>query len=475
MSIRLLKARPGARKKIFTSALAVTVLAGAVSAVLAATARPASADIKDFTPANWNMQGAQNTLDNKWNTGVRSLINSNHNVIALQEAGAVPATAGQPVGTQQFNVDTPVQGGGTATVFYDVHHYVWNLGTTRRREDWHIYWVQTDRGGNRVNLAVVTRNAADRVLIAAPAFLGARPALGVMFGDPQDDDADHDYFWSVHAMSGTSQGGDSHQLIDNIEHESNGVTNAGDNYYGNWAAMGDWNREPAQQRRYRNGNQLPANLRIYAAGRPTHMAGQAARGNAQPQDRELDYMITNEVIPTYAPGTSQLGGDHHAVFYYPLRANADVQIMTPSNNNSEIGVSDNIVPNPVFALTPDTADWKDTTWTVVPDWWPGWFNIKSKLTGGCWDATDTKLTVRPCNNSNAQRMGIEYWGDSGQPRIRSLSRSGTCIGEDPNDSGLGSPILTTVNCKKGGGPVQFPVRPRPRSQWVRRIQRWLGL
>ena len=97
MRLRLAKASGGThwtQKKIPRLMVAFAMVAGTITAVFLGTAQPASAAVDDYKPAHWNMQGSQNEQDSKWQSGVRRLLNDGHNVIALQEAGQPPASAG---------------------------------------------------------------------------------------------------------------------------------------------------------------------------------------------------------------------------------------------------------------------------------------------------------------------------------------------------------------------------------------------
>lgn len=201
---------------------------------------------------------------NKWNSGVRRLITAGHDVIALQEAGQVPASAGH-LDAQGNMVAGPVQtfpsyqfNGRT----YSVREYEWRPNGTRGGL-WYIYFLQTDFGANRVDLAIVTSHLADAVNVARPVFQGSRPALGVRFNNT--------YFWTVHAMSGG--GNDARALLEQIDADSGTRM---------WAAMGDFNREPHLLT-------VDQNMHIYRTGTPTRNLAEsqpstltvAADGSAQ--------------------------------------------------------------------------------------------------------------------------------------------------------------------------------------------------
>lgn len=450
MSIRLFRARRGAprkRRKITSLAVVAAMVAGVISVVFFGMVQPASAAVDDYRPASWNMQGAQNGQDNKYQSGVRRLIELGHNVIALQEAGTPPASAGrldpatdrivpgEPAHTfaeRTFSVTGTRANGTTYAVNqgpYVVQRYDWRPNGSRGGL-YQIYFMQTDFGANRVNLAIITNDRAAGVNIAEPGLPGGRPALGVRLGSGSGST----YFWSIHAMSG--HGNDGPRLLQNIARAS------GSRY---WAAMGDYNRLPTAGPRPLNAA-LPAGMHIYRTGEATHYGGRAD-ANGAVHNRELDYMVSNQVIPGYVPGTEELGSDHRAVYFYPLRAAAQVEIRLPSDDDSTAGVGG------------DTAD-KVVTWDfdTVFSWLiervagtVGWYTIKDASTGaGCWDAEQSKLSVKPCNGSSWQQFGLDAFNDTGQIKITMKTRV-TCVGEDPDDRDLtaATSLVTTNNCNDG--------------------------
>jgi hypothetical protein len=139
---------------------------------------------------------------------------------------------------------------------------------------------------SRVNIAILTNQAVTGVTLAQAAFFNnqglptSRPALGITIDDTQ--------FYSVHALSGG--GNDGRQLINNI----NWVAG-----WRNWAAMGDWNR-------------VPADLDI-GNGRFRYTSNQATYPGS---GRELDYMVSNERLAGYGGYTHGLGSDHFAVGFH---------------------------------------------------------------------------------------------------------------------------------------------------------------
>lgn len=448
MRLRLAKASGGThwtQKKIPRLMVAFAMVAGTITAVFLGTAQPASAAVDDYKPAHWNMQGSQNEQDSKWQSGVRRLLNDGHNVIALQEAGQPPASAGYldpdtdrivpgeaayTYAPRSFTFTRTRRDGTTytQTQSYEVRRYDWRPNGSRGGL-YSIYFVQTDTGGNRVNLAIVTAARAAGVVLAEPGLPGARPALGVRLGSGNSTT----YFWSIHALSGS--GNDAPRLLQNIAAASGSRR---------WAAMGDYNRLPMTGNRPLN-QAIPAGMHIYHTDEPTHYGG---NGN----DRELDYMVTNQVIQGFIPGSRDLGSDHRAVFYFPMRAQADVAMSLSSDDNSTIGVGGDVA-NAVVAWDFDTySSWHIQG--VVGE--TGWYTIKDNGGLGCWDATESKLLVKPCNGSANQRFTFDIWEDTGQFKVVPLTKA-TCIGEDPNDKDLsaGTSLYTNLDCNDGRARLSF--------------------
>ena len=117
------------------------------------------ANIDDFKTATWNMQGSSASSEAKWSISVVQMFSGANglDVLAIQEAGILPATA-QPTG-RAFRAF------GTQVV---VTEHVWNIGTRLRPDLIFIYYARTDLGGNRVNLALASRRQADEVFLRPP-------------------------------------------------------------------------------------------------------------------------------------------------------------------------------------------------------------------------------------------------------------------------------------------------------------------
>ncbi|MEV6735315.1 ricin-type beta-trefoil lectin domain protein [Streptomyces sp. NPDC051364] len=227
------------------------LLASLVCSSSPATAAPRT--LEDFKLITFNLQGATNGRDSKWTTDVPQLMR-NHDILALQEAGA------QPRGTL-LQTHTPEPGLPSIT------ESRWRSGTGSRGHDYYVYFMETDPTGHRVNLAMVTRERASRVYAVNNAFQGSRPAFGVRIDDT--------IYYTLHAMSGN--GNDGAILIGYIAAQA---ARAGCQF----AAMGDFNREPDGLR-----PQLPGGTYLHNSNLPTHYSPTGV-------DRELDYMVTDRTI-----------------------------------------------------------------------------------------------------------------------------------------------------------------------------------
>ncbi|WFE23921.1 RICIN domain-containing protein [Solwaraspora sp. WMMD937] len=223
--------------------------------------------------ATWNMQGAGTSggwsgqdgeYEDKYANGVLPLaVTGGATVIALQEAGAPPPSAGPPTDHQQADFQ---RANGTFPPVREYRH-----GGTARRPQGYLYWLHTDTSANgpgRVNLAIATRSQvpADGIFVVASP-MGGRPALGVNVGGT--------VFFTVHGFSGN--GNDMPGLLGAIRQRM--LTAGPGNQPLDWVAMGDFNRDPDSL-----ANALPAGqFRVHAPPSPTHPT-------ADPQ-RYLDYAV----------------------------------------------------------------------------------------------------------------------------------------------------------------------------------------
>jgi hypothetical protein len=180
----------------------------------------------------WNMQGATGFGENKWRTDVTRLFRAGAQVVLLQECGNPPNSAG-PVA-----VPPPFLGGAGVPGGMNWSYLAWSIGSRRHPCDIGIYWVETDPGGHRCNLAIATVVFAavpgavipgNLICVPPPAVgPGQRPAIGIRvpYGGGNID------LYTLHAIS--PGGPNAPGLLANI------------NVVGPpWLAAGDYNRAPA--------------------------------------------------------------------------------------------------------------------------------------------------------------------------------------------------------------------------------------
>lgn len=218
------------------------------------------ADISNYNVGTWNLQGAFTSAESKWAVIVRRLMYSSTdflNVLMLQEAGSVPATA--------TPTERHIQPGGTP-----VREYIWQVGTRSRPRSVYIYHADIDVGARRVNLAIVSDRMADEVYVINQTSIApetSRPALGIRIGN--------DAFFTVHALA--NGGGDAAALVTAIHDNFNNMPDI------TYLIAGDFNREPANlltgiPQRVQN------NIRIVSPQGATH-------AGATGTNRILDYGI----------------------------------------------------------------------------------------------------------------------------------------------------------------------------------------
>jgi pectin methylesterase-like acyl-CoA thioesterase len=264
------------------------------------------------------MQGATDGRGNsKWVTGVVSLLRNGRDVVSLQEVGPEGNVPGQFGHEEDLTVDLP-QGG---QVTYRLRVHSWNIGTDTRPNRYQVYWLQTDPGGNRVNLAMVTNRQVTGVR-AVDAGEG-RPALALTFGDT--------VFYDVHANA--NGGTNSATAARNIQRDAG---------LHHWAAMGDWNVDPDVLSR-RLGS--PAGVYYYRAFNPTT---NEPGTSTQQSGGELDYMVSGSYLPGYGAGRGGAGGsDHYQLVFSQMRANAKVGLQS-RNDSTFLGLSSSSTANGLF-------------------------------------------------------------------------------------------------------------------------------
>jgi cytolethal distending toxin subunit B len=217
----------------------------------------------------WNMQGANWTDDMKWRTGVTNLFSNGADLALLQECGPLPVSANLVwVSPADPLLSLHTWGGTVTRGRYSLLFYHWDV-----------------LGGNRVNMAIVSRVAIVPANVR-PVIWGAlfqrRPAIGVTFGVRT--------YYTVHGRSGG--GTDVPGLLVAINADAPGTAFVG----------GDFNRLPVSPL---------AGMFCMPPNGPTH----STRTN-HPLNT-LDYMFTNWAPHAGLVGTVQglIASDHYPVEY----------------------------------------------------------------------------------------------------------------------------------------------------------------
>lgn len=291
------------RPRTWLLTLLATLLAALSLQVL--TAGTASADIGGWRTGTYNMQGSGGGANgqSKWQSDVYPLMQQGIQVLALQEAGTIPASA-TDVTHRTLTVHT--NDGGYQ--FFDLATAEWRPGGSRGAT-YYIYLLNTDPQGHRVNVAFITNQRADAVVTAYGGGGGAgRPALGLRF--------DGDIFWSVHALS--NGGSNAAQLVRTINDASAGRR---------WAAMGDWNRTP-DALETQLWNQQPSIARDI-----TFYRTRGQETQTQQSGNQLDYMVSNVNDGSLGAGRLQhMSSDHYPVMFYRLHAQADIGLINSADD-----------------------------------------------------------------------------------------------------------------------------------------------
>lgn len=240
----------------------------------------------------WNMQGAN------WNDGATSpwtfisrwfndsnFSTLNLGVCCLQESGSPPAGSAR---LEIANIGE-IQG---------LNLYTWRAGSRRLVEDLYILFYHWDTGGQRVNLAIVSRLFPSDIRYIPRLNARLRPLIGISLvlqnaqGQPETR-----WYFTIHASS--RGGGDAAHLVQQVQESINQ----------SWIVAGDFNQNPATLR-----DRLQLRATICPPSEATHPAR-----NPQTQ---LDYAVRNQnegVIVGNVLNEQATGGtfqsDHRAVFY----------------------------------------------------------------------------------------------------------------------------------------------------------------
>lgn len=288
----------------------------------------------------WNMQGAGGRLSYgaKWTRlGAIMARNSPRElpvfVAALQEAGAPPPGTAIPTNSRRL---PPNRRWGSTTHSRDwLTEYTWTVGTSQRGttpgrgQVFYIYHceIETYAGNSgttqRTNLAIVSRQRADELIVMRTESREPRPALCMRIG--------RQFFCSVHA---SAQNGNAAmatvQLIETNIH----LRRTTDGQFYSWVILDDFNRTPQSMQ-----DELPGignNMNRLIVG-----PAQNTIGGSNP--RVIDFMVvgtTDSDIPDIWASTEEtLRSDHFGVRFIPTQIGDIVFRGGGSNFNRVRGIT----------------------------------------------------------------------------------------------------------------------------------------
>ena len=393
------------RRTVVRLAATVALAAG----LLAAAGTPAqAANLEQHRPATYNMQGGQGgDVTPKWSNDVPRLL-QNHDVLALQEAGPLPPL--DPNGVFHYQDSITISG-------YTVYHYLRNFGSDDRPILRHVYFLQTDPNGNRVNLAMVTEAQPDALWLTTPPFNGSRASFGVQLGNTVFND--------VHGLSGNGN-----DIPGQLAAIANGQGGAGLS----WAVLGDFNRAPGTL----NGN-LPANAYVYRPGGATQLSG-----------GELDYMVANRNVALFTGhAMTGIASDHLPVEFgvIPLRAAAGYAIGSYSAYGDQeriLDISQNSSANGTHVIVYDDHNGGNQHFSFVPTG-DGNYTIRNQSTNKCLDLNNGPraragdyVNEWDCLGQRTQEWEVGVWsGDPGAAAIVNVS-TGLCLDVFRDGTGNGT-------------------------------------
>ncbi|MET8689264.1 GDSL-type esterase/lipase family protein [Streptomyces sp. NPDC004732] len=255
--------RRAARPRIPLVFLLVTALLTGLLTALTATvgAAPAHAAAIDRTVLTWNMQGAgegRNDPAQKWEVLKNPLMSDAQlgkpDIALIQEGGPMDV----PNSAKDAGAMTPVIINGQNEPITQVQHTTWKVNT---KDTYHIYRVDWDVDGHRVNPTIVTREPAQQTILIGRVGAGTRPVLGVRFGN--------DVYFTMHAAQ---NGNDAEAQAGRAW-----TWAKAQNPQYNIVVGGDFNKEPKDLGNL-NG------MTLHNQGQKTHTGG-----------KELDYLLAGNV------------------------------------------------------------------------------------------------------------------------------------------------------------------------------------
>ncbi|MGL4622417.1 MAG: hypothetical protein ACRCZS_25715 [Chroococcidiopsis sp.] len=208
----------------------------------------------NFQGANWNDSGFSpwDKVAEWFGKGNSANFPYRLHVACLQECGALPSRATGPHWERELEDGVKLE------------EHFWSVGTDRFPLFLYILFYKWDKGGNRVNLAVVSP-AGIHNHSSLPGHL--RPLVGIKQA--------RTYFYTLHGSGSSGGGGDSWALLRDVKERHPQTP---------WWVAGDYNQEPRELRQKLANHEI--NLTVCPPNQNTHPS-------INPR-RKLDYAARNQ-------------------------------------------------------------------------------------------------------------------------------------------------------------------------------------
>lgn len=291
-----------AKSKLKSNAFNLAIIISFILSSNVASGKLERRHFQQYDTASWNMQGAFSGSHSKWADVIgpaMQMTNPRHtrsiDVFALQESGSLPSS-------HPLLPEAPVRhiNGGQINPLPVVTQNQWTIDSTSRATitTAFIYHIQSNA---QHNVAIVSTQQADEVIVVNPMNPAHRPAVGIRIG--------LDYFFSLHAQPYDNN--EAPGIVQRIENDLSIVLNQFPDT--TWIIMGDYNRSPASLAN--NLGNAPDNVHREIVH--TDSITQRSGGN-------LDYAVTGtglrnrRATMAYIHAENGMFSDHTAVLFLPF-------------------------------------------------------------------------------------------------------------------------------------------------------------